>query len=45
MTSHLDLVTIICEKLDTTTHVYTELLGVGGLKEFSRSGDAFPEVR
>lgn len=45
MTSHLDLVTIICEKLDTTTHVYTELLGVGVLKEFSRSGDVFPEVR
>lgn len=45
MTSHLDLVAIICEKLDATTHVYTELLGFSILKEFSRSGDVFPEVR
>lgn len=39
MTSHLDLVTIICEKLDATTHFYTEFLGFSVLKEFSRSGD------
>lgn len=39
MESHLDLVTIMCEDIEATTHFYTEFLGFSVLKEFTRPGD------